>query len=212
MVKDNTLSELPGNAALLSGCAAAIFKNTVFVSVDDFRIFVFIITVKITAIIFVHMPVDEITGLVAVQQVAEGLKAPVGQVFPVVDIAGGSVGQQNVHAAVAHEGQRTFFGAALHFLLLVLIFSVVVIHGAAKTQNPDALVNVELVVHADAALRRFAFVLCIMVAVDVEYRGAGHGDQEGKILCTKISRRQDEVDVCQLLFLIIIPEVGRFDV
>ena len=151
MVKDNTLSELPGNAALLSGC---------------------VITVKITAIIFVHMPVDEITGLVAVQQVAEGLKAPVGQVFPVVDIAGGSVGQQNVHAAVAHEGQRTFFGAALHFLLLVLIFSVVVIHGAAKTQNPDALVNVELVVHADAALRRFAFVLCIMVAVDVEYRGA----------------------------------------
>ena len=212
MVKDNTLSELPGNAALLSGCAAAIFKNTVFVSVDDFRIFVFIITVKITAIIFVHMPVDEITGLVAVQQVAEGLKAPVGQVFAIVDIPGRRMGKENINTAMAKKRERSLFCPALHFLLLVLVFSVVVIHGAAKAQNPDALVNVELVVHADAALRRFAFVLCIMVAVDVEYRGAGHGDQEREILGPQVTRGQDEVDVCQLLFLIIIPEVGRFDV
>lgn len=212
MVKDNTLSELPGNAALLSGCAAAIFKNTVFVSVDDFRIFVFIITVKITAIIFVHMPVDEITGLVAVQQVAEGLKAPVGQVFAIVDIPGRRMGKENINTAMAKKRERSLFCPALHFLFFVLVLAVVVIHGAAKTQNPDALVNVELVVHADAALRRFAFVLCIMVAVDVEYRGAGHGDQEREILGPQVTRGQDEVDVCQLLFLIIIPEVGRFDV
>lgn len=212
MVKDNTLSELPGNAALLSGCAAAIFKNTVFVSVDDFRIFVFIITVKITAVIFVHMPVDEITGLVAVQQVAEGLKAPVGQVFPVVDIPGRRMGKENINTAMAKKRERSLFCPALHFLLLVLVFSVVVIHGAAKAQNPDALVNVELVIHADAALRRFAFVLGIMVAVHVQNRSVGHGDQEGKVLRTKISRRQDEIDVCQLLFLVIIPEIGRFDV
>lgn len=206
MVKDNILS---GSAFL---CRCIILKNAVFIGVDDFCSFIFVIAVKIAAVVLMYMSVDEIAGLVTVQQVAESLKTPVGKIFAIVNVPGRRMGQQDIDTAMAKERERSLFGPAVHFLLFILVLSVIVIHGAAKSQNADTLMNVELVIHADAAFRWFTFILRVVVAVHIQYRRMGHGDQEGKILRPEISGGQDQVDVREFLFFVVIPEIGRLDV
>ena len=66
-----------------------------------------------------------------------------------------------------------------------------VAHTAPQAQDADALVGVQLVLHADAALRGHIGVPVVVVAVDIEHRRVGKGDNKGQIPGVQIAAGED---------------------
>lgn len=129
------------------------------------------------------MSVDKVAGLVLVHQAVESVKAGVTGVVPVVEVQGGGVGQQDVKALAAHQLPAPAQYPPVHLPLGILVFPIRLVPGRApQTENPDTLVGVYPVFHADAALRRRDGVAVVVIAVDVQQGGAGKGHDERKIL------------------------------
>ena len=135
---------------------------------------------------------DKVAGLVFVHQAVEGVEAGVTQVFAVVQPQGGGVGEQDIEPALAEQVQPASAHPAVHLPLGVLMAAVLLVaHTAPQAQDADALVGVQLVLHADAALRGHIGVPVVVVAVDIEHRRVGKGDNKGQIPGVQIAAGED---------------------
>ena len=153
------------------------------------------------------MAVDKIAGAVAVHQGVEGVEAHVGQVLPVIQPQGGGVGQQDVKPALAHQGQLPLPHPPVHLPLGILVLPLLLIpHGAPQAQDAHPFVGVDLVLHADTALRRHRVVTVVVVAVDVEHRPVGKGGDKGQIAGVQVAAGEDQVDPLQALGVKVVPE------
>ena len=85
------------------------------------------------------MTVKKIPGLISVYKSSEYLKPPMADIFGIVDMPGGSMGDDNIDSPVPPQQRTDFSDQTFHFLFSVLHGATVVPPGAFKTHNPEIL-------------------------------------------------------------------------
>ena len=150
---------------------------------------------------------DEPPGLPLVQKGVEALKAAVGQVLAVVQAPGGGVGQQDVHPAHPPHLAAQPGDPPAHGLLGVLVRALAVVaHRATQTHHPQALPDIDAVVHADAAARLLPGILLVVVAVHIEDGRGGEIGQKFQIGAGQVPAGKDQVDPFQPLAALRTPQ------
>ena len=124
------------------------------IAVDDDRVLILVDPFVFPAVAHMNMAVDEIFGFVFFHQRTETFKTLMGKIFPVVEPPGGGMGQKNIEAFVADQFHPEFPDAGPHFFFGVLVRAVAVAHGTAKSEDTDPFVDIEIIIHTDAALGR----------------------------------------------------------
>ena len=76
--------------------------------------------------------------------------------------------------------------------------AVAVAHGTAKSEDTDPFVDIEIIIHTDAALGRGHFILVIVVSVNIENRTVRQCYQKTEISGTQIPAGDDKVNALQL--------------
>ena len=132
-----------------------------------------------------------------------------GQILLVAEALGRGVGHHHVHAAAFPQGEAETGDPFDHLPLRELLGGVgPILKAAAQAQNAQASVDDQLIVDAVAALRRAAGISLVVVPVDVEEGGMGHGDQKGKVVRLQIPGGQDEIVPVQPPGPVVVPQ-GR---
>ena len=124
---------------------------------------------------------DKIGGCVALHQSEKALKALMGQIFLIIEMICGRVGQQNIKSLVAPERIPQSADTSIHLPLCVLMGALLIAHGSSQAQNADSLMDVNLILHTDAAIGRGGLIDPVMVAVDIENRPLKKGGQKGEV-------------------------------
>ena len=158
---------------------------------------VLVLALDVHAVAHVDMAVEEVLGLVGVDDLQEALEAPVGKVVAVAHPLGGRVGQDDVHAAVFGDLPFELSDAAAHLLFGVLVGAGAVFPAAAQTQDPQTPVFHDVAVDAVAALGGLLLVAGVVVAVNVHHRGPRHGDDEAQVRGVQVAGGEDQVILLQ---------------
>ena len=155
------------------------------------------------------MSVNEKLRPVLLQQFAEHLEAGMAEIIRIiVKSRHRCVCDQNIKASGAPELALQSADTPLHVLFLILEIAVAVAHGAAESGNAQpAFVYIDIILNADAALRRLDRILFVVIAVDVEQRQIGNCLNEREILCLQVTGRDNQVNVLECARFIIIPEI-----
>ena len=156
------------------------------------------------------MSMDKIRGRIALHQSKKALEAPVGQIFLVIEMICGRMGQQNIKSLVALERIPQPPDTGVHLPFCILMRALLIAHGAAESQNADSLMDVDPILHADTAVRRRGLIDSIVVAMDIEHRPLKKGSQKGKIERAQISAGEDEINLREFFLAEIIPELTGF--
>ena len=101
-----------------------------------------------------NVSVQVILGRVMVHEPHKGLESPVGQCGRVAQAVSGSMGHQDVEAAAGGDFRPEADRPYVHLAVRILEGARFIAHGTAETKEADALIGKNLVVDADAALRR----------------------------------------------------------
>ena len=187
-----------GTADLGGKIRIFIVKDILVIAVDDDRVLILVDPFVFPAVAHMNMAVDEILGFVFFHQRTETFKTLMGKIFPVVEPPGGGMGQKNIEAFVADQFHPEFPDAGPHFFFGVLVRAVAVAHGTAKSEDTDPFVDIEIIIHTDAALGRGHFILVIVVSVNIENRTVRQCYQKTEISGTQIPAGDDKVNALQL--------------
>jgi hypothetical protein len=108
------------------------FQHKTLIGIDDGAAAAGIEPGAVLAVIAVDVAVEEILGLVLVQQFHESLKTPMGGVAVIAKTVGRCVGHHNIHTLGTPQGEAELADPAAHFLLGVLMGAGMVPAAAAK--------------------------------------------------------------------------------
>ena len=87
----------------------------------------------VMTVVHMDMAVEEIFGLIFVDQIHKGLKAPVANVVVIAHSNGGGMGDHNIHTLMPPELKTQLSDSLAHFLIGVLVVTGAVPPAAAKT-------------------------------------------------------------------------------
>ena len=113
------------------------------------------------------MAVYQVHGLVLFQQIPEAVKAPVRPVFRVAHTLRRCMGHHDIHTAGAPQLPAQAADPPAHLPLGILVFAGMIFAAAPQTQDPDAVVDNDMVINTVAALRRNLIIVHIMVTVNI---------------------------------------------
>ena len=100
-------------------------------------------------------------------------------------------------------------GAAGHFIFRILVRLIAPIaHAAAQADDAHAVMDIELILDADAALRRLLLIVHIVIAVNIEDGRVRKAGQEGQIGSGQIAAGDDQIDALQAALVKAFPEPG----
>lgn len=114
-----------------------------------------------------HMPVNEISGMILLQQTVKTPKSHMWQIFPIIDAKGGSVGNQYIQPPVTADLALQLHGAEKHLFLRILEISGPVFHGSSQTGDAYSLKFKDPAVNTGAAVWRRIQIAVIMIAVNI---------------------------------------------
>ena len=83
----------------------------------------------------------------------------------VIQLKRGRVGNQNVKPAVAEQTQMKFCHPLFHLPLRKLVRSLIITHRSAQPQTPDAVMDINLIVDTNTAVRRNLLIYLIMISM-----------------------------------------------
>ena len=149
-------------------------------------------------------------GLQVIQKFQEAVKALMGVILQIPIAGDRSVGDDDIDAPGPCDLPLQLADPRLHLRFRVLQRIAAVAAGAAKSQDPDALIDDEVVVNAGAAFRRIFQQCAVMVAVDVEERLVSHRDDVFQILRMQIADRDNEVRILEIMADAVGIEQGIF--
>ena len=112
---------------------------------------------------------------------------------------------QNVESAPQNQLRHQLEHALLHFPFGILMCARLILHAAAQTENPDAVMDVDLVFYADASLRLLARIAGIMIAMNIQDGSAREAGQEGQIRRGQIAAGDDQINPLQPALVQMIP-------
>ena len=78
---------------------------------------------------------------------------------------------------------------------------------AAKPQDPHALMDIDPVFYAHAALRGVLVIVLVMVAVDIQHRTVGQRHQKLQIAPVQVPAGQDQVELIQPACLVVVIQI-----
>ena len=159
-----------------------------------------------------HVPVDEVARVKAVEQLVEASEAPVRRIVRVSQIAERRMGQHDVHAARQKDTRPEAHQPLCHLPFGVLVRAAAVADAAAEAENAQPVDFDQPVLNAVAALGRMRIIAAVMIAAHIQQRRAPHCHKEGKIVRVQIAAGQNQVDPVQTARLIIVPKVLAFHV
>ena len=174
-----------------------VVKHALAVCVEDGGIPVDGPLWDIQAVVPVDVSVDKVPGPVFLQQPHKALKPLMGNGVKVIDMPSRGVGEQDVKAPGFPQAQLLPADPPLHLGFGIHVASLPVPVGTPQAQNPDTLIVVHPVLHADASLRRPALQGVVVVAPDVQQGTPGHGHQELQVLPFQVAAGQDQVKLRQ---------------
>ncbi len=157
------------------------FKHSPLIGVDNRSVFISTNPRSLVVVGQMHMSVDKIGGGIAIHQSEKSLKAPVRQIILIIEMICGRMGQQNIKSPVALKRIPQSSDTGVHLPFRILMGTLLVAHGAAQPQNTNPLMDVNLILHTDTAVRRRSFIDSIVVAVDIEHRTFKKGGKKGQI-------------------------------
>ena len=182
-----------------------ILYHIKLIGVDHRGLPVGIRSLEMPVIVCMDMAVEEKFRFIFFQQGAKCGKTLMGEIGEVVEAGGGGVGDENVKAFMSPQFERQSAHPSAHLPLGVLIFCAGdILHGAAKTQNPHAFVDKDIVFDTDAALGRIFFVAGVVVSLHIEERDIAEGHEKTQILLRQIAAGDDEIDIFHPFGIIIV--------
>lgn len=114
-----------------------------------------------------HMTVNEISGMVFLQQTVKTAKPHMREIFSIIDAESGRMGNQYIQSSVAADLALQLHSTEEHLFLCVLKIAGTVFHGTAKPGNPDPLKFKDPAVNTGTALRRGIEITIIVIAVNI---------------------------------------------
>ena len=153
-----------------------------------------------------NMTVHEQARVILVEQIVEALEPSVRNGLEIVQMAGGSVGQQDIEALVPLDGKPPSADTIYHLLFGIHILTVAVFIRAAEPEDPHAVDLDELVVRADAPCR-YTLLVFVMIAVDIHQRTVRHRDEKLEIFDAQITAGDDQIKAVELAGTIVVVEV-----
>ena len=147
-----------------------VIKDIPLIGIDDVCVLIFIAAFMLRPVSHMYMTVDEKFRPVFFNQIQKCLEALMGQIAAVIELVGGSVGDQYIESAPPEQLKSQPGDPLPHFFFRILMSSVAVAHGPSQTKDTDAFIDKDLVIDAGTALRRYLLVFVIVVAVYIENR------------------------------------------
>ena len=130
------------------------------------------------------------------------------QIGVVAQLIGGRVREQDVKALALPELEAQPVHAPLHLVLGVHVRPLTIAHAAAQPQNAQAVVRVNGVLDADAALRRFFCIAAVVIAVHIEDGRGGEAGEEGQVFRGQIAAGEHKLHAFELAPVQMLPERG----
>lgn len=141
-----------------------------------------------------HVPVNEISRLIFLNQAMEAVKSLVAHVFPVVDVSGRCMCDHDVDPLMTSERipQLSYF--FLHLSFRILIRATIVPTAPLEPHDLELLVYHDLVVQIHTSAWVVSIGPDVMIPLDIIQRHVEPGDQEREILGRQIAAGQDQID------------------
>ena len=121
----------------------------------------------VAAVFHVNMAVDEIAGLVAVEQRQKRLKAHVRVIVRVAESPRRGVRHHDIHAARAADLPAELPDAVFHLVFGILVLAARVQAAPAQPHDAQAVIYDQLVFDAVAALGRTPVIIAVVVAAHI---------------------------------------------
>ena len=187
-----------------------IFQLVLFTAVNDLGSGILPNPFNFHAVIQMDMAMQQIFGMVLVDEFQERFKATVGSIIPVAYTQGCCVGQHNIHTAHHLDGSFHLLDPFLHLPFGVLMLSPAIGLTATQAQDPQALIDHQLILDAVAALRGLIIIGAIMVAVDIHEWTPCHGHDKAQVIALEIATGENQVIDLQPAGNIVVPQGGAF--
>ena len=136
-------------------------------NIDHMAAVVFHIPGVLLTVAQMNMTVEQIFGVILVQQLDESLETLVSRVGVVAQSFRRGMGHHDVHTAQLPQGVAQEADPAAHLGFGVLVGAFVIPAAATQSQDPQSTVLDDGIVDAVTALRRVGRVACIVVSVDL---------------------------------------------
>ena len=122
------------------------------------------------------------------------------------------MGQQDVESPAPPQREPQPRNPAAHLAFREHIGPVPVSERPAQSQNPNAIVKINPVFHADTAFRRVFEIAVVMVPPDVQHRTPGQRGKEFQIPLAQIPGGENQVEFIQFAGGVVIVIVGGFHI
>ena len=162
---------------------------------------------KITAVALMHMAMDQILRMVALEKLVEAAEALMRQVLHITVALRRRMCYHDIEAVPQCDGRPKPIDPLLHLTLRIHIVSFFIPHRAAEAQDTKPAEIIDAVVDAVTAERRHRIITVVMISMHIKQRCMSRRHQELEVMRIQIAGRQDEVDIPELSRIIIIIEL-----
>ena len=156
------------------------------------------------------MSVQHQLRVVAVQQDRKRCKPTVRQIGQIAVAVHRRMGHKNIKPAVAVDLAAQAVDPLFHLGFGKLPGTGAVAAAAAQPGDAQPVVNIDIIINADDALRRAQVIAFIMVAVDIQHRHGGHRCQIFQIMAVQIAAGNDQINARELVRCEIVPQGFAF--
>ena len=133
---------------------------------------------EVPAIAHMHMTMEQILGAVCIQQLPQGTKSGMGRVRSIAHTLRGRMGHHDIHTAASAKLPAKPVNPAAHLLFRILVRPIPVPQTSSQSQDPDTIIDQNLVFDTQTPFRRIQGITAIMVAMNVQQRAMGHRYQK----------------------------------
>ena len=128
------------------------------------------------------MPMEKKFRLILLKKRPEHLKPLMGQIHPVIELVRRRMSHQNIEPPMPEQLKPKLPHPVLHLPLRILEFPGAVSHRPSKPKDTHPLMDINLIINANAPVRRNLLVFLIVVPVYIQDRHGRKSRQERKIL------------------------------
>ena len=147
----------------------------------------------------VNVPVDKKIRLIFINQPTKAPESPVAEIIGIVYMPRGSMGDNDIDAALPPEGGSQSSDYGTHLAFGILKGAAIVPAGARQAQKIKPLKSLQPAVQVKAALGQFIFVPDIVVSADIKKRRIKYMDQARKIFGRQIATGNNDINFCKRL-------------
>ena len=129
-----------------------------------------------------HMAIHHVLWPPSCQQIIEAGKTTVGRILSIPKAKTWGVAHKQIKASCKPEHAFQMPDALMHLLFRIHIFTVMIAHGSAQSQNPQAMKVINCIININTAQRRMMIIERIVIAAHIQQRNIGYGGKKLQII------------------------------